>query len=364
MQMAENQRNSSFELLRISSIYGIICLHAFGEFYSTASGGNQLFGAIINSVFNMGVSIFMLISGYFGIRRTVRKAAELERTILLYSIADLICQVIIGNLQTMTKFDASVYVVKSVLPVLCGKYWYMSSYMILLILSPYINRIPDILSQKSFLRLIAVFTILFSVAPTLFYAEIMKDSGKGVLNMFLLYLIGRYIRKYSNAQTNVKITWMVLAGALMVGISGNCFLTLMKKDGGLFCPFGRDLSFTILTGSISLFLLFRKWNFRSCLVNAFARCTFGIYLSEGIARGIIQNYFWDIGKYENAVILPFIILLYALLIMFICGGVDYVIRKILGIHGLQKIEAGIHIIQSPVERITEIVVGRCCEEEK
>ena len=364
MRMMEKQRNSNFELLRIISIYGIICLHSFGMFYSTASGSNQIFGNIINSVFNMGVSIFMLISGYFGIRRTAQKAAELERTILFYSIMDLMYQVIMGNLQALTKFDLFIYVVKSLFPVLSGKYWYMSSYMILLILSPYINEIPERLSSKSFLRLIVIFTVLFSIAPTFLYEEIMKDSGKGVLNMFLLYLIGRYICKYKNTMVNIKKNWMLFTGAMIVGISVNCVLTLLKKGGGLFCPFGRDLSVTILVGSISLFMLFKKWNFHSCLVNGFARCTFGIYLSEGIARGIIHNCFWNIEKYGNDAILPAIILIYALFIMLICGGFDHIRRKIMRTYGLHWIEKNIRFLQNTVEGIVDIVGGRDEEDKK
>lgn len=66
-------RQSQFELLRLVCIFGIVTMHTWGVFYSTASGMNQVFGILINSLFNTCVSIFVLISGYFGIEGTAKK---------------------------------------------------------------------------------------------------------------------------------------------------------------------------------------------------------------------------------------------------------------------------------------------------
>lgn len=79
-------RNSNFELLRIICIFGIISMHSFGAFLHTAIGASRFYGTLINSVFNMGVSCFMLISGYFGIRFSVRKFVTLETTFIFYAV--------------------------------------------------------------------------------------------------------------------------------------------------------------------------------------------------------------------------------------------------------------------------------------
>lgn len=79
-------RNSSIEALRLLAIFGIVVMHVNGPLLSTAFGMNSIWVQIENSIFNCGVSVFILISGYFGIKRTSRKILLLEFSALLYSI--------------------------------------------------------------------------------------------------------------------------------------------------------------------------------------------------------------------------------------------------------------------------------------
>lgn len=64
-------RNSSFELLRLICILGIVIMHTCGPIMEQATGVNVVWIQIENGLFQAGVSIFILISGYFGIRTTV-----------------------------------------------------------------------------------------------------------------------------------------------------------------------------------------------------------------------------------------------------------------------------------------------------
>ena len=58
------------------------------------------------------------------------------------------------------------------------------------------NILPEKLDKKRFQRLILTMLLVFSILPSILQIHVMNDSGKGVLNMLLIYLIGRYIRKY------------------------------------------------------------------------------------------------------------------------------------------------------------------------
>lgn len=48
-------------------MFGIISMHTFGVFHDTAVGVNLVLGVFNSSLFNIGVSSFMLISEYFGV---------------------------------------------------------------------------------------------------------------------------------------------------------------------------------------------------------------------------------------------------------------------------------------------------------
>lgn len=88
----EAERNSGVELLRIICMFGIIFMHTFGIFYDKVSGIYLAAGIAINSLFNMGVSIFMLISGYYGIRFSFKKLIRLESMILFYAVSGMLLQ--------------------------------------------------------------------------------------------------------------------------------------------------------------------------------------------------------------------------------------------------------------------------------
>ncbi len=46
--------------------------------------------------------------------------------------------------------------------------------------------------------------VIFSGITTFFFFDITQDGGKGIVNMVLLYLIGRYIRLYGEEKEDRK----------------------------------------------------------------------------------------------------------------------------------------------------------------
>lgn len=78
---------SGLELLRILSIIMIICIHAFGLVQNMAvtEVGRQT-TKLVNCICNIGVSCFILISGYFGVSRNFRKMLKLEFVVIFWSL--------------------------------------------------------------------------------------------------------------------------------------------------------------------------------------------------------------------------------------------------------------------------------------
>lgn len=107
--------------------------------------------------------------------------------VIFYSLADAAVSYSIGTPLTLSELF------KSIFPTITGKYWFFTTYMLLAIFSPYINKIPQILPQKQFKNLLLLLIAVFYFFPTFFYFGINKDNGKGPVCMFIVYLIGRYI---------------------------------------------------------------------------------------------------------------------------------------------------------------------------
>ena len=58
-------RSSNFELLRIISIFMIICFHCSFHGQFQTSGENKIIINFFNQLGELGVNCFILISGYF-----------------------------------------------------------------------------------------------------------------------------------------------------------------------------------------------------------------------------------------------------------------------------------------------------------
>ena len=69
-------RKSNFELLRLFCIFGIVVMHAMGNIDTSLSVWNTESHIFVNALFNTGVTCFILISGYFGIKFRLEKLIE------------------------------------------------------------------------------------------------------------------------------------------------------------------------------------------------------------------------------------------------------------------------------------------------
>lgn len=75
-------RKSNFELLRLFCIFGIVVMHAMGNIDTSLSVWNTESHIFVNALFNTGVTCFILISGYFGIKFRLEKLIEMDGNFL------------------------------------------------------------------------------------------------------------------------------------------------------------------------------------------------------------------------------------------------------------------------------------------
>lgn len=320
---AKRDRDSNFELLRLCCIFGILIMHTYSEVFSVAQGGTLFFGVIINSLFNACVSIFILISGYFSIQLNYKKMIKLEMIVLFYSIIGLIIEIVfMGNIEGSI-------IVKSFIPIISRKYWFITCYFVLALFSPFINLIPEKLSKERFEQLLLLLLFVFCVVPTLFKFEIMLDNGKGVINMLLVYLIGKYIRLYISEDVNLKKISICLFLSIIVNILLNSFTSMRRGGVGVYAPFARDCSITMLILAILVFLLFRLFVIKSKIINKLASSVFAIYIFSEPIRLIVNSYI-DIKRYLNSDRIYLAIFCEALLVFIICICCDIVRNATIG----------------------------------
>ena len=284
IQEKKKARNSGVEFLRILCLVLIFWMHASGSY-----SNNELSAWIciaVNAVGNIGVSCFILISGYYGIRLDVKKMIKLDLMLIFYAWTALALQIAWG--YEIGGADMLTYI----FPVI-GRYsWYFTCYFALAYLSPFLNELTEKLERKRFGQLLATMLIIFSGVTTFFFFDITQDGGKGIVNMVLLYLIGRYLRLYheDTVFAKKKLTGIFLAVALAnFALNGLLYVV----TGTMQNRFARDNTLFIITEAVCVFLLFRGRHFENRAVNAVAGAVPAIFMMERIMRGIITEYFFD-----------------------------------------------------------------------
>lgn len=317
-------RNSSIEVLRLLAIFGIVVMHVNGPLLSTALGINSIWIQIENSIFNCGVSVFVLISGYFGIKRTSRKILILELSALVYSLA--------GSFLTFIVCGGGYsQLIKAFLPFSTNEFWFFTCYLLILLFAPYLNEFVVSSSQRQFEKLLSALCLLFVLLPTVLYFHPL-ESGKNVLNLVFVYLLGGYLRRF-------KVEDRVSDGLLSL-IFISSFIAIFLLDsilssltGSIHIPFARDCSAFVLLEAVSIFLIFKKHHFCSGLINNVSGHVFAVYLFEGAFRTCLVPMLVNVEPFYSLPIWSLISIFIALATVTACILIDlpvnWLIKKVL-----------------------------------
>jgi surface polysaccharide O-acyltransferase-like enzyme len=238
----------------------------------------------------VAVNCFVLISGWFSIKLNWRKLLHLNTMVTFWAVALGILALVLGVHTFIPKIDFLM-----LFPVITYKYWFITVYFALCILSPALNILVEHLDKDSFKQLLlsmfGVFVVLSTVAYTLNFDTITRDHGYGIVNFVFMYLMGRYLRLHYVANHN---KYVYLLGYF--GVAFLCYLTqlinvkvlgLSYKD---FCCY--DLIF-MSVGAMCLFLFFSKLNFTNKIINwlaTFCLATYVIHLHPWMFRPLYKNF--------------------------------------------------------------------------
>ena len=189
-----NNRNSNFELLRIIAIVMITAYHYVvhgATDMAITSGGGSIFLNICSLWGKAGVNIFCLLTGFMLVRKeniSYGKLKTVEAQILFYTLLGLIVGFIFGNhigLGALTK---------TIMPVVFGHYWYMTAYVIVFLLSPYINILIKNIDKDSFWELLLICYVVWSIIPFITVREHTGMYWSQFIWFVVMYMTGAYIR--------------------------------------------------------------------------------------------------------------------------------------------------------------------------
>ena len=293
--MERKERQSNIELLRIFAILIIIGHHfvIHGKLYECTdiSFVNRIWIQYLLLSGKLGVSLFILISGYFLIempKHKVEKLVKLWLQIFTYSIlAYLVYTVILYFISGEKTFQFS-ELLKNCFPLVYQNWWFASTYFVLYLFSHFLNRFLTSLSKNQYKKLLALESVCWCIIPTMFGKTFECNH---LLWFFYLYSIAGYIRRFNviNELPYFGIKYIVGAFLIAFGVlfcvdRAKVFLLKLSNYQTEYSYFVGEngeqrLMLLIMTVSLLLFIGFQKIEIRNNkVINHFSSATFGIYL--------------------------------------------------------------------------------------
>lgn len=314
------ERDSNFELCRLLCMLYIVMGHLLAN--TTLISCDDALSKGLRSIFHVGVPVFIMISGYYGINRKTKGFLN----IMLLSSFYITCGIIVSLVG-----EGKIFAIKDTLSVLfpfsMGKYWFISTYIALFLFSPYINKIMEILSQRE--HLLLLLTLAFVV---FFQGGILSNGlggGKGILTFCLAYTLGRYIKMYSRCDFSFKkilFCYILLSTVFLLTVVFAPII-LAKPINKLFMGYN-EIGLYLM--AFIFFLMFRNLKFKSTIVNKMASSVFAIYLihcNDNICCYVYQEFDY-LGQYFDASSFWIYLIVYGVIICFVCIMIDF-FRKLL-----------------------------------
>ncbi len=296
------ERQSNFELIRIVAMAFIVVYHVVrhgqwdngGLFFPEELTFNAVMLQGMLPLGKIGVNLFILISGYFLIsseRCTWPKAVRLWTQMLFYSVLIFLIFACFDGLELTPRRIAEM-----LMPFLSFTWWFASTYLLMLLLSPFVNMALNSISESSHLKLIIGSLIVWSVVPMITGIS----PAYSVLIWFLIvYAVGAYIRKYPVHFGWRSVRYLSLAIVLYAALV--CLFYVVDATGFSSEFWGinnyvdelhmEDSPF-VLAISVLVFLAFRNMNVPQCrIINTIASAMFGVYLIHDMY--LVRNYIYD-----------------------------------------------------------------------
>ena len=330
-------RNTSIELLRIISMI-MIMFHHFAYHGNFEWNFNEvtlphLWYDFILMGGKVGVDIFVLISGYFLIENTEKlfqpkKLLKFWGQVVFYSIMTYLLSVMLR----LNAFEIK-QLIKVCLPITYPGWWFASTYFMLYLIHPFLNKLLHGLSKTEYQYLILMMVLCWSIIPT---ATTQLFESNSLLWFVTLYGIAGYVNLYGGNQKlqskhYFSLYFMVLIITYTVSTTF-LFLGTKKEEWSThaidFFEIERLpillMAITLFMGFVTLKMNYHKW------INMIASATFGVNLIHD--SSYIRYYLWTnifkINQYQDSTFL----ILYSILVVFIlyvsCTMIDLIRKKL------------------------------------
>lgn len=269
-------RKSNIELLRIVLMTMIITHHVVVHGMGLKGIKNTHFKAdnwvvielLINSFVVIGVNAFIFISGYFGMKFKIKTVISFVLQALFYSVGIYLIMTLLVYKQNID-YNKLGY---ALFPISKTSWWFLTTYLGLYFLAPFLNKGMKHLDKKEFSYLLLGLLFLDCFSGFIFGAY--PKNGYTIFHFITLYVFAGYIKKYvveikKPLLLFIIISLILFASALLCWKSGNHMWAwkIFSYNNPV-----------LMVSAGCIFYVFKNINISSKIINTIASCVFGIYL--------------------------------------------------------------------------------------
>ena len=226
------------------------------------------------------VNVFILISGWFGIRPNVKGGFSLLFQVFFYHILAVLLFLSIGETVTLYQVLVGFY--------FGTPYWFVISYLILYAISPILNAFIESSTPRLYASVLIVFFLMEFIYGWVWNIAGYND-GYTTISFIGLYLLARFVRRHSRKLLSLRaykcFLLYIIFSILPVSIF---FLTGYRIN-----MIAYSSPFVILS-SLFFFLAFNRIKISSKVINYLACSSLSIYLIH--LHPLISRHFINLMK--------------------------------------------------------------------
>lgn len=303
-------RTSGIELLRLILMLMIVVhhgiVHGLGMTGLSEPQGDcairpddMLLLSAANCLCIPAVNVFLLISGFFGIKPTAGKVIKLITAMVLYTLVFTVCYYLyLGDwhhaLSNLLLFSHS-------------KYWFLVDYLFLLCFTPLLNGMFEMQSR----RFTTAFIICLLIISSYFgfvWGNSANVNGYTLMQFIMMYCIGRYIKTYDIRLRKTRAV-LIYISCVVICSAGMYLMYRLGLDrlAWKLTYYNNPL---IIIAAIAAFQLFRGFDFSSRVVNRLALSSLAIYLFqsskfvEDVYYGVVRSCYTRLEALSSSSVSP------------------------------------------------------------
>ena len=278
---------------------------------------------------SFGVNVFVLISGYF-LSNDKNGCIDSHRVlkfwgqVCFYSVTIFVISCGLGICKL-----SPVSIVKTIFPITWEKWWFASTYFVMYLMHPFVNRLLRQLDKRDFQKLLLFLVGIWCLIPT-FTFQLEKFQSNYFLWFLTLYIIAAYVRSYDlNPKFTYKhylfffllfssLRYLSCIALAMIGVK-------IQIAGEYRLVFYNMQSVLTLVSSLSVVMVFKntkvgynRW------INLVASATFGIYLihDSELIRTVLWNDLFKSSSLQGTVLLIPYSIVVTILVYMVCTLIE------------------------------------------